>query len=312
MSTIQKFPVKPQSAWVLMGDEISYPILDDDVEYGVTSQSNWTCCPHIEIGDTLFFYFMNPLKEVHFIGRAVSLPYVDSSIGVATLKDVHNHQWWVDYDCLVKIEPISFKCLNEIMGGHLVLRGRNGKCIRPEAANRLLKQSHAIDSFKAVHKRMALQPINGRNNLPSPKDIDLNAWKSINTSDLRLESNVEEFIVEPLFRLLNLPKSYSLQFRFSIGMKVADYVILYNDVPHCIIECKLRARFGRKRVWSASPDVVQARRYADAFKIPYIVIDSSEIFFFRHKKIRPLLTVSRRNSRRSEIQKIRDLIVSGT
>jgi hypothetical protein len=75
----------PRSAWLLFGDEKSYP------PYAFRC---WTACPHVEVGDTLFFYFMAPRKAIHFIGRALSRPYVNLELEAASHRNVDRHQWW--------------------------------------------------------------------------------------------------------------------------------------------------------------------------------------------------------------------------
>jgi hypothetical protein len=226
----------PRSAWLLLGDEASYP------PRGLHSEDDglwcWTVCPHVEVGDTLFFYFLAPHKAIHFVGRALARPYVDVELEVMSNRNVDRHQWWVDYDAVVEIEPIPLSEINDVCGERLVLRGRSGKYIRTDAANRLLGQATVVYSSEPWRQDLALEEVVGRSDLPSPRQMNHQMLREVPSALLRLESDVEEFVVEPLVRLLRLPNAYRLQRRLPLRPKVADYVILKNGKPHCIIEAK--------------------------------------------------------------------------
>lgn len=291
-----------------MGDEASYPppgLDSKKMKKGWTAK--WTACPHVEIGGTLFFYYMAPRKAIHYVGRAISRPYVDTSLKAMSHRDVHRHQWWIDYDSVVQIDPIPLSNVNKACGERLNLRGRNGKPIRTDAANRLLRQ--ATVTYPSTREKTALKAVVGRSELPLPSKITLPILRELSSSSLRLESHVEEFVLEPLFRLLRLPSAYSRQRRLRIERKIADYAILLKGKPHCIIEAKLRTSLDRDRHWSNSPDVQQAKGYASGFAARFIVVDCDEVFCFHPGKSIPCLTFSRRDLTHKNLMEIRSHVM---
>jgi len=271
----------------------------------------WTSSPHVEIGDTLFFYFIAPRKAIHFIGRAVRRPYIDLELEVMSHDKVDPHQWWVDYDAIVEIDPIPLSEIYVACGERLILRGRSGKPIRVAAANQLLKRAKLVYSSAPWCEQLAFEEIVGRSELPSPNDTNLPMLRDLPASLLRLESHVEEFVVEPLFRLLRLPNVYELKRRFRIGRKVADYAVVSNAKPQCIIETKLRTRLDRNRNWDNSPDIQQALGYANTFGIRFLVIDCDEIFCFDAGVSVPCLQLQRRLLTAESIAEVRSHIVGG-
>jgi hypothetical protein len=127
---------------------------------------------------------------------------------------------------------------------------------------------------------------------------------------LRLESDVEEYIVEPLFRLLRLPQSLQLQRRLRIRHKVADYVVLNGVDPHYIIEAKLRTSLDRDRNWHESPDVQQAKAYADSFRIGFVIVDCEEVFCFDAGASAPRLQFERRGLTNKDLTAIRSFVIA--
>jgi hypothetical protein len=291
----------PRSAWLLLSDEASYPPHRFPL---------WTASPHIEVGDTLFFYFMAPRKAIHFIGRALNRPYYDTKLEVHSNRTVDPHQWWVSFGGVVEIDPIPLSEINDACGERLLLRGSNGKHIRTDAANRLLAQSKIVNSPEARHQRMALQKVVGRSDLPSPSRMNRETLCDLPSSLLLLESHVEEFIVEPLVRLLRLPNGYTLQHRLRIGSRTADYAVLKNGETRCIIEAKLRTRLDRDRNWSESPDVQQAQGYASRFGDRFLVVDCDEVFCFGGGGSEPRLTFERRSLTDKDIAAIRSHVMA--
>jgi len=301
---------RPRSAWLLYGDEASFPVdglyADEDENF-----CNWTACPHIEIGDTLFFYFMAPRKAIHFVGRAKSRPYFDRSQQVASDTHVVNrHQWWVDYEAVVQVDPISLQEINAACDEPLIMRGRSGKYIRPKAANGLLQ--HARISYSAFPwcERAALEKVVGRSELPASDHLDLQTLSDLPASLLRLEADVEEFVIEPLYHLLRLRRGYRLQRRFQIGRQVADYAIFKDGRPHCIIEAKLRTQLDRDRNWGDSPHVQQAQEYANHFKVKFLIIDCEELFCFDADTLVPRLQFDRRRLTNEDLREIRSHITA--
>ncbi|MCH7726580.1 MAG: hypothetical protein IH991_08895 [Planctomycetes bacterium] len=299
---------QPRSAWLLVWDDESYPPanLDSQIEGEFACG---TACPHVEVGDTLFFYYMAPRKTISFIGRAMSRPYVDANVKISSKGQLSKHQWLVDYGAVVEIEPIPYQAIRKACG---ILRGRSGKPIPTEAANQLLRNAAVVYPEEGQRVDRALQQIVGRSDLPAPMDVDLNTLRDLPASLLRLEKEVEEYIVEPLARLLRLPEIYSLKRRLRIGRKVADYAILKEAEPHCIVEAKLRTSLDRERNWAKSPDVNQALGYADNFGIGFIVVDCEEIFCFGSGSSEPRLCFVRRELTAADIKAIRSFVIASS
>jgi hypothetical protein len=67
----------PRSAWIVFGSDDSFQSDDDLKKFRGSGQ--WTATKRIEIGDTLFFYFIAPYMAIHFVARAASKPWYDES-----------------------------------------------------------------------------------------------------------------------------------------------------------------------------------------------------------------------------------------
>ena len=66
--------IPPVNAWLLIGDEASYPTATD-LREGRTYwnfDSIWTGPRQAQPGDLLFFYFIAPRKAIHFVARAAA------------------------------------------------------------------------------------------------------------------------------------------------------------------------------------------------------------------------------------------------
>jgi hypothetical protein len=91
-----------------------------------------------------------------------------------------------------------------------------------------------------------------------PAQVRLADWKKMADGPLKVERQVEQYVVEPLLRL-SLPKRRSVrcqkQYRLKSG--IADYVLLESDTPRSVIEVKLGVRTPRAGDWSQSPDFQQ-------------------------------------------------------
>jgi hypothetical protein len=263
----------------------------------------------MEVGDTLFFYFMAPRKAIHFIGRALKRPYYDTKLEVNSNRAVDPHQWWVSFGDVVEIDPISLSEINDACGERLLLRGSNGKHIRTDVANRLLARSRIVNSPEAWHERTAFQKVVGRSDFPSPSRMSRQMLCDLPSSLLLLENHVEEFVVEPLVRLLRLPNAYTLKRRPRIGSKVADYAVLKNGETRCIIEAKLRTRLDRDRNWADSPDIQQAQGYATGFGGRFLVVDCHEVFCFDADDTAPRLAFERRSLTDADLTAIRSHVI---
>lgn len=310
--TSRRLP-KPRSAWLLFGDDESYLTKEEMATHNLaphaSSESSlpcWTCCPHIEIGDKLLIYFIKPRKAIHFVATACSRPYLNRDLYVNSLRPVDPHQWWIDYTGIVEVEPIAFRAICDACGETLVLKGRSGKPIRAGAANRLLDQMRVSYSVAEWCTTLAYQRIVGRSDLPRPEEISLGMLTEIPSSLLKLESGVEEFIVEPLLRLADIkPPHHVIVRRYRIGRKVADYAILQGREVLCIIEVKLRVGFNRDYEWAQCPDLDQASGYAAQLRVPFMIIDCDQVFCFRIGGTTPYLEFERQLLQKKDIAAIR-------
>ncbi len=63
--------IPPVNAWLLMGDEASYPTPQDlRTQRRTWRDSIWTGPRRARPGDLLFFYLMAPRSAIHFAARA--------------------------------------------------------------------------------------------------------------------------------------------------------------------------------------------------------------------------------------------------
>ena len=162
------------------------------------------------------------------------------------------------------------------------LRGRSGRPLSSKAANALLKQTGLVFPQGKTWERALLHRVVGRAALPRPKSMKLAALRDIPTSLLRVESEVEEYLIEPLLRLAGATRRpYRVERQHRVGRKLADFAVLQEGRAISVVEAKLRVRLGRDRDWACCPDVDQARGYADALDCPYLLIDCAEVFCFK-------------------------------
>ena len=268
----------PQQAWLVTGDQASWPSADDlamqqDWAAVGVFEECWTASKQTQVGDLLLFYFMESHKAVHFVARAASAAFYSSNIEVQANGEVGLEQWWVYRTPLIPVEPIRFAELRAALDGQLILRGRSGKFVPPAAIT-------ALD-FKAVDpaqhdevQRIVSVPV-GRVDLPPAEMMTWEDVRDIAGGTLRLESDVERYIVEPLLRecLRGSHLTYSPQ--FAIGRKRADFVVLNDGSPCCVIEVKLAINDGGN--WADSPDLKQTLEYAAALDCPAVLIDTRRI-----------------------------------
>ena len=80
----------PTNAWLLLGDEASPTRreLQGHAPGWPSRPSLWTAPRQAQPGDLLFFYFIDPIKAVHFAARAASYPFFDPSIEVNAMRAV--------------------------------------------------------------------------------------------------------------------------------------------------------------------------------------------------------------------------------
>lgn len=309
---------KPRSAWLLLGDSASF--YTDDQLRRVQRRSpssrpdSWTCSPRIEIGDVLFLYFMAPRKSINFVCRAASRPYVDPDEWVLAEmdRDVSEYQWWVDLTPPVSVKPISFKTINTFMGGSLNLRGRSGKFIDPAAANRILSCATVRLTPSAELAKASLERVVGRGELPEPRKMSIGQWRAIPSATLRLEREVEQYIVEPLLRFCGIPRgavTSTRQMRMPDG--IPDYVIASPERTLAVVEVKQRIAAPRLlKQWTALPDYQQLCRYSGHLACKGMLVDCDQVILFSRPKLQFLRRYERRFLTSAQIKEIRGFLLA--
>lgn len=265
-----------EQAWLIVGDEASWPTPDELAAQRSESEAErlgelWTAAKQTEPGDLLLVYFMAPRKAACFVARAQSEAFYSADIGVNSVGSPSDHQWWVHHTPLIPIDPISFSELRDAVGGHLVLRGRSGKFLRPEVIDGLTFK--ALDPVDQTALDRDTQRPTGRADLPDPDQMSVAEIAGVAPGALRLESDVSTYLVQPTLRHVLAGSGLTVQAEFPIGRKRADFVVLDGDEPKCVIEVKLRAIAPND---PSSPDVAQAVGYATALGCAAILVDVSE------------------------------------
>ena len=315
---VMKTLPQPRSAWLLVGDSASF-YTDDKLRraqrrYLSGRPDRWTCSPRIEIGDVLFLYFMAPRKSINFVCRAISRPYFDRNEEVSAEwdRDVSEYQWWVDHTPPVSVEPISFKTINEFMGGSLNLRGRSGKFIDHAAANRILASAKVLFTPLAETAKASLGRVVGGTGMPNPRTMSLRQLRAIPSANLRLEREVEQYVVEPLLRFCGIPKgalTATRQMRTQEG--IPDYVIANSERTLAVVEVKQRIAAPRLFKWTAVANYQQLCRYAGHFGCKGMLVDCDQVILFS----RPRMQFFRRYERRfltiAQVKEIRGFLLAG-
>lgn len=226
----------PTNAWLLMGGQDSYPTIGDlaqmrdDARVGRYDYA-WTAAKQTEPGDLLFFYFTAPRKAIHFVARAVDRAYFD---------DIGPHegpwrgrQWWVHITPMVEIEPVTISQLRDVTGNQVMLGG-GGRYLRPEHADQLAALAQPARAKDAADLAQVLRRVVGRADHPDAGALDLAGWRLLPAGMFRLETDVEEFVVEPLLRLVLADEPGTEPSRaYPAGKRIVDYVVLRGGVPVC-------------------------------------------------------------------------------
>lgn len=296
----------PTNAWLLIGDEASYPTAEElrDSRLRWREECFWTGPRQAQPGDLLFFYFMAPRKAIHFLARAGSHPVFDPTIEVNALRDVDPNQWWLNHTPLVEVKPLPFRDLQAALGGHLNLRGKPSHYIPPDAAHELLQHTTPLVSTSARDRAVLQVPV-GDPELPDPAHVTRTAWACIADGPLKLERQVEHYIVEPLLRLA-LPRTGAVTWQKSYRIKggVPDYVVLRDGTPSGVVEVKIGVREPRKARWGDSPDFQQVMRYSATLGVPAALVDSNRIFLFAAGASRPVATIHRRSATEDDLKRV--------
>ena len=297
----------PQSAWLMLGDEASYPSAKElarqveRAERGVFDI--WTASPQTRPGDLLLFYFTGKRKAVHFAARALSYAHFSRDISVNANRGVNDHQWWVRISPMVELEPILLARLREAFNGHLLLKGRSGRYIPHASAGRILAHARPL---RPQENRGTLRPVAASLTFPET----LTQWRHFAVGELALtghrvlEARIEEHIVNPLLTLAGI-KSYTQQYR--VGQGYADYVVLEDGQPASVIEVKVRVKEPLHNAWPSSPDFAQTIKYSRALGgCPAMLLDSHRVFLIDPDADTPSRIIDRSALTRGDLTHIRE------
>lgn len=292
----------PEQAWLLVGDEVVWPsdeglVQSEESGHAGIFEYLWTSAKQTQEGDLVLIYIMGSRKAVHFVARAASNAFFTSDIEVGADGNVRNEQWWVYLTPPIEVEPIAFASLKEACNGQLILKGRSGKFLQPEAIDKL--------TFTAAHpnqqpevERVVRKPV-GRVDLPDPALMTWEDVRDLAGGGLRIESEVSRYVVEPLLRhCLKDTKSFYPELvmtcvpEYPIGRKRADYVVLKGDQPVCVVEVKLAINDSGD--WARSPDLMQTVGYAQALECRAVLIDASRIVLIGVGSTTPSQIIQRR------------------
>jgi predicted RNA-binding protein with PUA-like domain len=275
----------PANAWLLIGDEASYPTAEDLEEMhinwdGVKNYLIWTGSKQTQPGDLLLFYFMHPTKEVRFIARALDYPYFDVAM-VNANRDVDDRQWWVTHSPLIKLaRPIPFRDLSEALNGHLILRGKPSHYLPPSAVRKLLGSP--------PDHQGAYQMPTGNPTLPDPSRVRLAGWNRIADGALTNERMVEEHIVKPLLRLALAGTGAMCKGQVRLDSRgIPDFVIYRREVPTAIVEAKLAIPLPHGGSWGDTKEAAQAARYSSELGVPAMLIDSNRVVLLKSGQVSP-------------------------
>lgn len=280
MSTLEALGVAPINAWLLIGDAKSYPTPGELKQMRRKRRPTdvWTAPSQARAGDLLLFYFMAPVKEIRFAARASSNPFFNSALGVNAERAVDPHQWWITHTPLHEVPPISFNELSEALGGHLVLKGKPRHYLPPAVIEHLATAMAERNGGAGLDAALAqvLQTPVGDPDLPDPATVSLDSWTRMADGALKLERQVEQYVVEPLLRMA-LTAEVGLEWKQAYripGAGIADYAILRDGVPTGVVEVKLGIAEPGNARWADSSEFAQVKRYMDRLQVPGMLVDS--------------------------------------
>ncbi len=266
----------PTNAWLLIGDDASYPQEYELKEpWLATDPILWTAPRQVQRGDLAIVYFIAPRKAACFAARALQAPFLDPDFAVNSEQNVDQHQWWTTLSPLVPIPAVPFSRIQDLHGGHLILRGKPNHYLTPAIIDGIVADSGALD---AEQRSVLRRPV-GLEILPDPESMTLTELRTISAGPLTLESMVEQYVVEPFLRLtFPTSKRYATTRQYRIkGAGVADYAVSHDGSPVGVAEAKAGARRTVDGALTGSPDLAQIVRYCHATSVPGILIDSNEI-----------------------------------
>jgi hypothetical protein len=250
----------PQCAWIVDGSDASFPTITGSRFV----DTDWTVPRGVRAGDLGLIYIVPPKRKcdrwpgrtysaIHCLFRITSDPWWRPDLKpLSTSTRVGTHHYWANAAHFLPIEPIPFSVIKEICGGHLILHGPRGP-LATAPANQLLDLARPLRRVSRRHP--ALQRVVGRDDLPPPDRL---TWSDVRTLEARgrllSEAELRVYVVDPLLRALRLPRAYRVKPEFAVGRRFADYVILREGRPWCVIEAKYKMDLRK--------DVAQVRGYA--------------------------------------------------
>lgn len=305
----------PHNAWILIGDAASFPTSKEITAMRAHARRGvyenlWTAPMNGARGDLVLFHFTAPRKAVSFVARLASDPFWDANIEVNAEGEVDARQWWAYTTGLIEIEPISFRQLSDAHGGSLILKGRSGKFITPDALAQL-KFTATEPRLQAEVDQVVRAPT-GIASLPEPALLTFDSWTQLASGALPLEASVSTYVVEPMFRFMNGLWEWDLfrptlkpEHRVSTGY--VDYVAIGAE-PLLAVEVKLAIRRPNSGNWMDSPDFRQVRRYMDELDVPGILIDANSVLLIEPGGTRPAAEFSRASATADDLERIATLV----
>ncbi|WP_127817833.1 hypothetical protein [Microbacterium sp. CPCC 204701] len=306
----------PRNAWVLIGDDASFPSEDEltearkDAQFGIF-ETLWTAPKHGELGDLALVYFVGKRKAACFVARLASRPFWRTDIEVTADHIVNDHQWWVYLTPLVEIEPIPFRKLAAANGGFLVLRGRSGHYAGPAMIEALTLVA-ARPAQQSELREVAVAP-RGLAELPDPTMLTFSDWRRIPNGLLPLEALVSEHVVKPLIRFIGEVERFprivpTMKAEYRTRNGVVDFVVCAADIPLLAVEVKLATRRPISTLWADSPDIQQLWRYMDALEVPGLLIDAHGILVVPRCGEDPDLEIVRADATYSDLRALQELL----
>lgn len=279
----------PTNAWLLIGDDASFPTPGELVAQRDPANpdlAEWTCPRQIMRGDLVFIYFIAPRKAIYFAARAMSAPVYETEAEVNALKPIDPHQWWAELSPLIPVPTVPYTQLAQLHNGQLILKGKPRHYLSPTIVEQLVARFGDLDD----EQRLVLQTPIGDPDLPRyPTKMNLEDVRRIASGKLRVEEEVERYVVEPLLNLC-FPAGAKLDVRKRVritGAGIADYGIYDDEVLCGVVEVKLGVRRRRDGDLRGSPDVQQAVRYAMAADTPAVLIDANTVFLIDRNAAEP-------------------------
>jgi hypothetical protein len=224
--------------------------------------------------------------------------------------EVDANQWWVTYTPQVEVAPVSFAELSELMGGHLILKGKPSHYLPPAVVRGILDRAVDPDRLTKADRLVFQEPV-GSADLPNPALVRLAGWRKMADGPLKAERQVEQYVVDPLLRL-SLPKPRSVRWekQYRLNSGIADYVVLESDSPRSVIEVKLGVRMPPDGDWSRSPDFQQVLRYASELDVAAALIDCNRIFLIERGALAPTVMIERDRATADDLRDIGRHLIS--